>query len=171
MSSLRAAGATPLPDREARDPGPAGRGNQGTAMTSANSPRSDPHDTQGRRITMFVLPEAHCVGPVRRAVNAILSHWDIAHLTDDAELLTSELLTNAIRYTDSEHLIRVTIARDQRWLSIGIRDRSAIAPRAHRAPASQEGGRGLLLVESIAGSWGYRFHLDGTKTVSCRLPL
>ncbi|MBD0688817.1 ATP-binding protein [Streptomyces sp. CBMA123] len=135
------------------------------------SPRSGPHDTQGRRVTMFVLPETHCVGPVRRAVNAILRLWDIAHLTEDAELLTSELLTNAIRYTDSEHRIRVTIALEQRWLSIGIRDRSGIAPRAHRATASQEGGRGLLLVESIAGSWGYRFHLDGTKTVSCRLPL
>ncbi|MGA5823879.1 ATP-binding protein [Kitasatospora sp. NPDC094028] len=140
-------------------------------MTSADSSRSDPHDTRGRRVTMFVLPEAYCVGPVRRAVNAILSLWDITHLTEDAELLTSELLTNAIRYADSEHRIRVTIALEQRWLSIGIRDRSATAPRARRATASQEGGRGLLLVESIAGSWGYRFHLDGTKTVSCRLPL
>ncbi|MFF7994797.1 ATP-binding protein [Kitasatospora xanthocidica] len=120
---------------------------------------------------MFVLPEAHCVGPVRRAVNAILRYWEIAHLADDAELLTTELLTNAIRYTDSEHRIRVTIALEQRWLSIGIRDRSAIAPRAHRATASQESGRGLLLVEGIAGSWGYRFHPDGTKTVSCRLSL
>ncbi len=171
MSPLRAAGAEPLPDREARDPGHAGGGNQGTAMTTTDSPRLDPHDTQGRRITMFVLPEAHCVGPVRRAVNVILSHWDMAHLTEDAELLTTELLTNAIRHTESEHRIRVTIALEQQWLSIGIRDRSAIAPRAHRATASQEGGRGLLLVESIAGSWGYRFHVDGTKTVSCRLPL
>ncbi|MER7757215.1 ATP-binding protein [Kitasatospora sp. NPDC097643] len=140
-------------------------------MTSTESPRPDAHDKRGRSITMFVLPEAHCVRPVRRAVNAILSHWDMAHITEDAELLTTELLTNAIRHTDNEQPIRVTIALEQRWLSIGIRDRSGIAPRAHRAPASQEGGRGLLLVESIAGSWGYRFHVDGTKTVSCRLPL
>ncbi|MFJ2868209.1 ATP-binding protein [Kitasatospora sp. NPDC087314] len=140
-------------------------------MTSTDLPLLDAHDTQGRRITMLVLPEAHCVRPVRRAVNFILSRWEIAHLTEDAELLTTELLTNAIRHTDNEQPIRVTIALDQRWLSIGIRDHSASAPQTHRETASQEGGRGLLLVESIAGSWGYRFHLDGTKTVSCRLPL
>ncbi|MGW2372984.1 MULTISPECIES: ATP-binding protein [Kitasatospora] len=140
-------------------------------MTSTDLPRLDAHDTQGRRLTMFVLPEPHCVRPVRHAVKAILIHWEMAHLTDDAELLTTELLTNAIKHTDSEQPIRVTIALEQRWLAIGIRDRSASAPQAHRATACQEGGRGLLLVESIAGAWAYRLHLDGTKTVSCRLPL
>ncbi|MFH8386769.1 ATP-binding protein [Kitasatospora sp. NPDC018058] len=140
-------------------------------MTSTDLPRLDPYDMQGRRLTMFVLPEPHCVRPVRHAVKAILSYWEMAYLTDDAELLTTELLTNAIRHTESEQPIRVTLALEQRWLAIGIRDRSASAPQAHRVTTCHEGGRGLLLVESIAGAWAYRFHLDGTKTVSCRLPL
>ncbi|CAM5553093.1 ATP-binding protein [Kitasatospora aureofaciens] len=140
-------------------------------MTSTDVPRPDVRDRRERRITMFVWPETQCVRSVRRAVQAILDHWEIAHVTDDAELLTTELLTNAIRHTGGEQPLRVTIAADQRGLSIGVRDRSASAPRPHRPTACEESGRGLLLIERIAGSWTYRFHPDGTKTVSCRLPL
>ncbi|MGW2253180.1 ATP-binding protein [Kitasatospora sp. NPDC001660] len=172
MSALQAASA-PNRRRTVKDGIPASPGewNQGTDMTTTDSPSMDARDVQGRHISMFVFPEPHQLQPVRRAVKAILSHWEMAHLTDDAELLTTELLTNAIRHTDSEQPIRVTIALDQRWLLIGVRDRSTAVPRAHQATTCQEGGRGLLLVESIAGSWACRFHPDGTKTVSCRLSL
>ncbi|PBC69730.1 anti-sigma regulatory factor (Ser/Thr protein kinase) [Streptomyces sp. TLI_235] len=164
MSSRQAASA---PNRRRT----AGERSQGTDMTSTGPPGTDACDAQGRRISMFVFPEPHQVRPVRHAVKAILSHWEMAHLTEDAELLTTELLTNAIRHTDGEQPIRVTIALDQRWLSIGVRDRSTSAPRVHRAVSCEEGGRGLFLVESVARSWACRFHRDGTKTVSCRLSL
>ncbi|MFF9646181.1 ATP-binding protein [Kitasatospora aureofaciens] len=140
-------------------------------MTSTDVPRPEVCDRRDRRITMFVWPETQCVRSVRRAVKAILGYWGIAHLADDAELLTTELLTNAIRHTGGEQSVRVTIAAGQRWLSIDVRDCSASAPRPHRPTACEESGRGLLLIERIAGSWTYRFHPDGTKTVSCRLPL
>jgi anti-sigma regulatory factor (Ser/Thr protein kinase) len=120
---------------------------------------------------MLVLPEPQQVRSVRRTVQTILGHWKLAHLTADAELLISELLTNAIRHTEDGQPIRVTVTHNQQWLSIGVRDRCATGPRAHRASTDQEGGRGLLLVEGLAGAWACRFHPDGTKTVSCRLRL
>lgn len=170
MNPLQAASAPDHRHREGRSPGSAGERSQGTDMTSTQPPGTYER-VQNRRISMFVFPEPEQVRPARRAVKAILGHWDMAHLAEDAELVTTELLTNAIRHTDSEHPIRVTIALDQRWLSIGVRDRSNSAPRVHRAVTCEEGGRGLLLVESVARSWACRFHRDGTKTISCRLRL
>jgi anti-sigma regulatory factor (Ser/Thr protein kinase) len=142
-----------------------------TTTHCAGSPGTEPLGGHRRRITAFVPPQPECVRQVRRMVTAMLRHWELEHLAHDAQLLATELLTNAMRQADDGHPIRFTLAHDQRWLSIDVRDRAPGVPRAREASTDQEGGRGLLLVQHIAGSWLCRPHPDGTKTVSCRLPL
>lgn len=73
---------------------------------------------------------------------------------DDAVLLTSELVTNAVRHADvaAEDAIEVTVALDTRVLRIAVRDRGpGFDPEAVR-PRS-EGGWGLDLMRRLSSRW------------------
>ena len=90
----------------------------------------------------------------RRFTTMILSGWPEV---DDAELIISELATNAIRHSESGRFGgRFTVSirvRDKRlWL--GVLDEGG--PHSpHPLPASdEEGGRGLALVAGLATNWG-----------------
>ncbi|GAA2270936.1 ATP-binding protein [Kitasatospora sp. NPDC001175] len=124
-----------------------------------------------RRFTAFVPPLPERVSEARRTVTAALRHWCLEHLIEDAQLVTSELVTNAIRHAPDPRPIEVAVEYDDQWLSLAVRDRSTGMPRDVRATVSHENGRGLLLVGHVAESWLCETHGDGTKTVSCRLPL
>jgi anti-sigma regulatory factor (Ser/Thr protein kinase) len=74
---------------------------------------------------------------------------------DDAVLLTSELVTNAVRHADlaAEDAIEVTVALDTRVLRIAVRDRGpGFDPEAAR-PRSDEGGWGLDLTRRLSSRW------------------
>lgn len=76
---------------------------------------------------------------------------------DDVLLLASELLTNAIRHSDSRHGGTVTLvaAAPPGVVHVVVIDAgSARPPRMGAGEDDGEGGRGLFLVEQLAGSWG-----------------
>lgn len=77
-----------------------------------------------------------------------------------AELLTSELVTNALLHTDHDALVTATLATDR--LRVEVRDFDGGDPRP-RVPDADTGthGRGLLLVEALADVWGVREHAVG----------
>ncbi|MFI9273411.1 ATP-binding protein [Kitasatospora sp. NPDC052896] len=126
---------------------------------------------EGHRVMAFMPPQPERVCHTRHLVASMLRLWRLEHLRDAAELVTSELVTNAIQHSPDQHPITVTIEHDEQWLSIAVRDRSAGVPRLAGAGVSDEHGRGLLLVGHVAGAWLCEAHADGTKTVSCRLAL
>ncbi|WP_410535407.1 ATP-binding protein [Streptomyces sp. KL2] len=105
------------------------------------------------------------VAEARRRVLARLTEWDIGTvIRDDAQLVVSELFTNAVRHTDSERVdceLRVTGVR----LRLAVTDQGSgharYAGGAAQAPAADprgegENGRGLLLVSALAEAWGIR---------------
>jgi anti-sigma regulatory factor (Ser/Thr protein kinase) len=98
---------------------------------------------------------AHAVGAPRQArrfVISTLAEWGLTHLADDVALLVSELVSNVIRHTDVGATMRLT--RASRHLRCSVIDAGGHLPhRRHPAPTDQS-GRGLLLVESIASAWG-----------------
>ena len=69
-----------------------------------------------------------------------------------AALLTSELITNALEHGTGEITILVTRSIDQ--VRIAVSDAGAHAPLARTAAPDDEGGRGLLIVKTLASSWG-----------------
>jgi anti-sigma regulatory factor (Ser/Thr protein kinase) len=86
-------------------------------------------------------------------------------LTDDlrsvAELLTSELVANAVRHTrrdgsDGGADIEVTIQRTEQALRVEVRDHDD-QPLPPVAPpdSPREGGMGLHLVDVLSGAWGW----------------
>ena len=85
-----------------------------------------------------------------------------------AELVVSELATNAIRY--GSHPIRLRLVHDAATLICEVSDASHTAPHLRRARTFDEGGRGLLLVAQLTERWGSRHTPDG-KTIWAELSL
>jgi anti-sigma regulatory factor (Ser/Thr protein kinase) len=90
-------------------------------------------------------------------------------LADDAELLTSELMTNACRYATG--LVTVLALRNTASVVVTVTDdhTSGEPLLAVEQDPGRDNGRGLFLVDAIAGGWGTTEHIGG-KSVWFRLP-
>ncbi|MEV8306601.1 ATP-binding protein [Streptomyces flavidovirens] len=95
------------------------------------------------------------VPEVRRALRALLRHRGDQSCTDVAELLTTELVTNALVHTEHDAEVTATVTASR--LRVEVRDFVAHHPRL-RVPVADDGthGRGLLLVQALADAWGVR---------------
>ncbi|MBP5891230.1 SpoIIE family protein phosphatase [Streptomyces scabiei] len=116
----------------------------------------------------WTLPrEPRSVGRAREYARARLQAWDLEPLIDTAELLVSELVTNALRYGEGEIRLRLLL---DRTLVCEVWDAGLVQPRRRRARDTDEGGRGLQLVGLLSAAWGSRRTPRG-KTVWFELPL
>ncbi|MWA13168.1 ATP-binding protein [Streptomyces sp. BA2] len=108
-----------------------------------------PHDPRAPRIA-------------RQTLRAVLSGYGLGELTDAAELLTSELVTNAYRHTRGPAALRLRGLGGGRGVRVGVWDTDPhIPPPFSRTPTGlpplaeeAEGGRGLRLVAEWATAWG-----------------
>lgn len=101
------------------------------------------------------------VGRLRRISTAKLHAWGLTALMDDAKLLVSELITNALRYGEGGE-IEFRLVITLQGLLIAVNDGSAHRPRLKVVGDSSETGRGLFLVAALADDWGVS--PDGTTT-------
>jgi anti-sigma regulatory factor (Ser/Thr protein kinase) len=83
-------------------------------------------------------------------------------VVDDATLLTSELVSNAVKYAGGPVIVAITC--DRRKLSVEVHDPSPTPPVVRPPSAARPGGRGMWLVATLAREWGCRAD-DGGKTV------
>ncbi|MFE6159137.1 ATP-binding protein [Streptomyces sp. NPDC056486] len=114
-----------------------------------------PHDPRAPRIA-------------RQTLRAVLSGYGLGELTDTAELLTSELVTNAYRHTGGPAALRLRGlpgrrgVRGARGVRVGVWDTDPYIPPPFDSPPTPfpplaqgaEGGRGLRLVAEWATAWG-----------------
>lgn len=126
----------------------------------------------------------------RAFVRVQLGRWGLPHLVDTAELLVSELVTNAVRATNAVSslplvssmfpvplrsvAIRLRLPAASHSLFIEVWDVSASLPTPRHRDRSddaglEEGGRGLELVDGLAKRWGYHTARDRGKIVWCEL--
>ena len=108
----------------------------------------------------FVLPSTpESVRIARFHVRAALRYHGLIEYADDAVMITSELVTNAIRHAgeDPAETIGVTLARvlDQVALGVIVTDSSPEGPVMHETPGTSERGRGLQVVEALSDHWGW----------------
>ncbi|MEU2062661.1 ATP-binding protein [Streptomyces sp. NPDC013455] len=103
------------------------------------------------RADLRAVPEA------RRELRELLRHWGKPGRSEIAELLTSELVTNALVHTDDDAVLTAVVVPG--GLRVEVRDFVARRPEV-RAPGTDEDthGRGLVLVQSLADAWGVRRH-------------
>ncbi|MER6994289.1 ATP-binding SpoIIE family protein phosphatase [Streptomyces sp. NPDC000410] len=99
----------------------------------------------------FLEPEDAAPGRARRLARRALARWDLEDLSDSVELLVSEVVTNAVRYAERPVTLRL-LRTDVLRCEVG--DDSPQLPRQRRARDTDEGGRGLFLVNRLARRWG-----------------
>ncbi|MEV6977206.1 ATP-binding protein [Kitasatospora sp. NPDC093806] len=105
------------------------------------------------------------VGAVRHRLRTALDLWGVPELADTAELLSSELVTNALQHTGQGAIFDAVLSSDLR-LRIEVQDGAARLPGRRRDPDAEyaTSGRGLMLVEALADSWGVQLRGDGKVT-------
>jgi anti-sigma regulatory factor (Ser/Thr protein kinase) len=75
-----------------------------------------------------------------------------AALRDVAVLLADELVTNAVVHSFGE--IGLSVEDASEWIRVGVSDASGVAPQVGSPGPTDERGRSLLIVESLASAWG-----------------
>ena len=86
-----------------------------------------------------------------------------ASVVDDAELVASELIANAVRHTRSGPLdLELTVSTG--YLTVSVRDADPRLPVFTPAATSDESGRGLGIVQALSSAQGYQPQLN-CKTV------
>ena len=153
-----------------------GTGYIGSAVLEALLPARPPDDVPlllarthalgaGQVATWDLEAEPAAVARARAHVTRQLGEWGLEELEFTAELVVSELVTNAIRY--GRPRVRLRLIRD-RTLICEVSDSGGTTPHLRRARGYDEGGRGLLLVAQLAEHWGTRRARRG-KTVWAEL--
>jgi anti-sigma regulatory factor (Ser/Thr protein kinase) len=86
--------------------------------------------------------------------NAVLA-WECGDdVADVAELLTSEIATNAVVHAPASSEFVVEILVENGHLTVGVTDFGGGRPQATRAGTEDEHGRGLAMVRDLSESWG-----------------
>ncbi len=112
-------------------------------------------------------PGPEAPGLARRFVRQSLAGQVAATVVEVAQLLVSELVTNAVVHAASA--VEVAVAVDDAGFVVRVRDADT-GPLVSRGGGTEldEGGRGFILIDRLAHSWGTE-HGGGRKTVWFRL--
>ena len=111
-----------------------------------------PTQLRGHRVRLSTGPAA--AAEARRQVRAAICSWDIPVDPDVAILLTSELVTNAIRH-EVTGIVMLAITCPAGQLRVDVHDTSRALPMLIDAPIDAETGRGLMLVTTLSAEWGF----------------
>lgn len=120
-------------------------------------------------VDRIVLPRDSASAKSARAFLSVICAdlVGLAHL-DDAQLLVSELVTNAVRHGGPPIEVEVRCAPGQ-GVHVRVRDGGAGRPLLRDPGLHDDGGRGLPLVEALSDAWGVQplpagkqvwFHID-----------
>jgi anti-sigma regulatory factor (Ser/Thr protein kinase) len=148
-----------------------GRPRDDVALLVARTRRLGPD-----RVAEWQVPrEPAAVAPVRTACARRLAEWGLEEVAFTAELILSELITNAIRYGAEPITVRLLRTGPADGSAAGslifeVADGSSTSPRLRRARNEDEGGRGLFLVAQLTDRWGTRYTPDG-KIIWTEQPL
>lgn len=113
-----------------------------------------------RRARFTSTPEA--AGEARSFVRSALAAWRCDEADDVAVLLTSELVTNAVRHAKTPCIVEVRLEDGE--LRVAVEDHNTTLPEKDQAGPTSLTGRGLVLVDSLARRWGAEL-INGGKVV------
>ncbi|MEU5435137.1 ATP-binding protein [Streptomyces sp. NPDC020719] len=125
----------------------------------------------------IALPHTNAAVPIARAlIRTALADIEASADSDTAELLTAELVANAVEHTAGDQPIELVVELLASGCQVEVHDRSPLPPGDLSAPGPrdepdpwQEHGRGLLLIRTLSSACGHRPTAHG-KAVWFTLP-
>jgi len=131
--------------------------------------RAEPDRFNDRNGNVLLLPaDARRLREARRFVCETLAQWGAAP-PEDAALLTSEVVSNAMFHAEGEVAVRVR--RDGDRALIEVQDHSPEPPKLQPLDPHRPGGNGMRIIEALAKSWGVTQINDDGKIVWFEVPL
>ena len=118
-------------------------------------------------------PSPDAAGRARSFTRRALDSWGLGDLADDAELVVTELLANAVRHawpnrpdggTDAAALA-LWLLRDANGFMCVVTDPSDSAPALRQPGPSGENGRGLHVIHALSDHWGWSALSEHGKAV------
>ena len=122
-----------------------------------------------RRAGTVLAPDASSLSTARCFASSLLELWDYEDPDEIVPLLTSEIVSNAVRHAAGSVGLELVIL-DGETLQVRARDESPDTPVIRRSSPDGIGGHGLTIVESLARRWGVERH-EGFKVVWFETPV
>ena len=107
-----------------------------------------------RKLRITLTAGQAAVAAARNEVRAAIRAWNVPVNPSVAVLLTSELVTNALRH-EAGRTIELVVSCAYRQLQVDVYDTSPTLALQMDAPPGAEIGGGLTLLASLSSSWGY----------------
>src|SRR6266699_1114435 len=123
---------------------------------------TDPREAVAGPCELVLKPGPESVKAAREFTSVTLSDWQLGDLVDEAVIVASELVTNAIRHgtrctVPSAEVATVQLAwqRQTDRIICVVTDSSDLPPVLEEADMSSESGRGLQVVHALTAAWGW----------------
>lgn len=106
--------------------------------------------------------ELRSASEARHHAEQVLREWELGAVADAARLLISELVINAVLHAGTE--LELVLRSRAGHLRVEVTDGSSAVPVRRAYSPDSPTGRGLLILEDLADTWGTDVR-DGSKTV------
>ncbi|UQA94365.1 SpoIIE family protein phosphatase [Streptomyces halobius] len=136
----------------------------GSCAVGTGGPR--PRQPVRRTVLTVAQAEPERIAEARRQIRDVLHDWADADQVDSAVLMVSEIVTNVLMHTDGDALLVAEISgeRGSRRIRVDVADGSDELPHRRSPGELASSGRGLVLLELLAGAWGVEPRGDGKST-------
>ncbi|MEW1658637.1 MULTISPECIES: ATP-binding protein [unclassified Streptomyces] len=127
-----------------------------------------------------LVADAQAASEARRFTGATLSGWNLKPVADNAMLVVTELLSNALRYgltgpagqprDATPHPLWLGLLRCRDLVLCTVCDHSSDVPVIREADHFAQSGRGLHIIDCLSSSWGWTTPTAAGKAVWAALP-
>jgi anti-anti-sigma regulatory factor len=123
-------------------------------FTELGAPRGD-------RLSINLEPRPGAARQARELITEACARWERPGLTGSACIVVTEMVNNVVAHANTSMV--VMLAANGNGMSVAVRDQSATLPLFTGAPVAPTafGGRGMLLIDSVASHWGSLALSDG----------
>jgi hypothetical protein len=113
------------------------------------------------RLSLRLEPQIGAARRVRELVTDACARWGMPELAPSACIVATEMVNNVVAHARTSLVVLLAVRGD--GMCVAVRDRSGTVPRFTGGPVAPTayGGRGMLLIDSVASHWGSLVLADG----------